>query len=376
MALTLRAGPAWVDALERVWADGDAVAPVDGRAPAHHTAGLMAMLAPGAVIGDDGVRRAVDGGRPTDDGDAVVMATSGTSSEPRGVVLTHDALAFAADASNGVVDPDGGARWLACLPLHHIGGFTVVSRARRAGTRAVVHDGFDAVEVTAAARAGCTHTSLVPTTLGRIDPAVFRLILLGGSAIPAGRPPNCVATYGMTESCAGVVYDGRPLPGVEVRIAGAETVGAIELRSPSLLRCYRDGTSPVDPDGWYRTGDVGSIDPAGTLTVSGRADDVIITGGEKVWPDAVEQVLREDPGVAAVAIIGRPDPEWGEAVTAVVVPTDAAHPPTLAALRGRVRATMPVAAAPRALEVVTSLPVTALGKVRRAALRAQPPRRG
>lgn len=371
MAVSLRPGPDWVDAILAVWADGDAVAPIDSRAPAGYVDRLLTMLAPGALLGVDGERRPLDGGRPVEDGDALVMPTSGTSVAAKGVVLTHDAIAFAADSSNAVIDPDGDARWLACLPLHHIGGFSVITRALRSGTRPEVHDGFDADRVRLAAAGGCTHTSLVPTTLGRIDPSWFRLILVGGSAIPAGRPENCVATYGMTESCAGVVYDGRPLPGVDLRIAdpSADGIGAIELRSPGLFRCYRDGSRPIDADGWFRTTDVGSVDTNGLLSVAGRADDVIITGGENVWPDEVERVLQAHSGVARVAVIGRPDDEWGQRVTAVVIPVDRDSPPSLASLRDFAGGFLPVAAVPRALELVAELPTTSLGKVRRAALR-------
>ena len=371
MAVTLRPGPDWVDAILAVWADGDAIAPIDSRAPAAHVDRLLAMLAPGALVGVDGERRSLDGGRPVEEGDALVMPTSGTSAAPKGVVLTHEAIAFAADSSNAVIDPDGDAHWLACLPLHHIGGFSVITRALRTGTRPEVHDGFDADRVRLAAAAGCTHTSLVPTTLGRIDPSWFRLILVGGSAIPTDRPANCVATYGMTESCAGVVYDGRPLPGVDLRIAdpAPNGIGAIELRSPGLFRCYRDGSRPIDADGWFRTADVGSIDADGLLSVAGRADDVIITGGENIWPEEVERVLRTHVGVADVAIIGRPDGEWGQVVTAVVIPVDPAAPPSLASLRHFARGFLPAAAVPRALELVAELPTTNLGKIRRASLR-------
>ncbi|MEI2653418.1 MAG: hypothetical protein V9G12_14955 [Microthrixaceae bacterium] len=192
---------------------------------------------------------------------------------------------------------------------------------------------------------------------------LFRRILLGGSAIPADRPANTVATYGMTESGAGVLYDGLALNGVGLMVGND---GAISLSGPSMLRCYRVRLDPKDAAGWYRTGDVGSVEPTtGRLTVAGRADDLIISGGENVWPDPVERLVAADPHVAEVAVIGRPDPEWGQRVTAVVVPVDVAEPPSLEALRELVKAELPAWCAPRALELATSLPRTALGKVRR-----------
>jgi O-succinylbenzoic acid--CoA ligase len=243
----------------------------------------------------------------------------------------------------------------------------VVSRALVTGAGLEVLPGFDAAAVTDAARRGATHTSLVPTALRRIDPSIFRVILLGGSAIPSDRPANTVATYGMTETCGGIVYDGLVLNGAGLRI---ESDDHISVSGPTLLRAHRDGTDPKDEAGWFRTGDLGRVDPeTGRLTVWGRADDVIMTGGEKVWPDRVEELLRRDPRVEAVAVVGRPDPEWGERVVAVVVPSDPATPPRLDDLRWLVREVLPAPHAPKELELVEALPRTSLGKVRRAELR-------
>jgi len=180
----------------------------------------------------------------------------------------------------------------------------------------------------------------------------------------------------MTESGSGVVYDGRPLAGVEIAIAlpdgdfagpGGEQ-GEILLRAPMLLRDYRDGNvdRSVGPDGdatWYATGDGGRLEADGLLTVSGRLDDVITTGAEKVWPDVVERVLNAHPDVAEVAVWKRSDPEWGERVVAWVVPGDEA--PSLEELRRIVTETIAPWAAPRELVIVDDLPRTAAGKVRR-----------
>jgi O-succinylbenzoic acid--CoA ligase len=146
-------------------------------------------------------------------------------------------------------------------------------------------------------------------------------------------------------------------------------LGPIELRTPSLGRCYRDGTPLGAADGWFRTGDLGrlSVDTR-LLSVQGRADDMIVTGGEKVWPDTVEAVLARDHRVAEVAVVGRPDAEWGQRVVAVVVPSDPADPPTLEGLRDLVRTELPRAAAPKQLELADSLPRTGLGKIRRSLL--------
>jgi O-succinylbenzoic acid--CoA ligase len=233
------------------------------------------------------------------------------------------------------------------------------------GTPLTVHDGFDADAVRAAADDGCTLTSLVPTALARIDPTCFRRILVGGQAPPTDRPSNVIATYGMTETGSGVVYDGRPLTGVEVRIADD---GEIHLRAPMLLRTYRDGVDPKDEAGWFPTGDLGELHPDGTLAVHGRRGDLIITGGENVWPAAVERVLLRHRAVGEVAVIGRPDAEWGQRVVAVVVAKDPTAPPTLDELRDWAKRSLPAYAAPTRLDVVPRLPRTASGKVRRTEL--------
>jgi O-succinylbenzoic acid--CoA ligase len=304
-------------------------------------------------------------GESVEAGDALVVATSGTTGEPKGVVLTHAAVRASALATSArlAVDPTTDT-WLACLPLAHVGGLSVVLRALVTGTPLVVHPAFDADAVTAAARHGATLVSLVTTALRRIDPGLFRRIVLGGGPAPVDCPANAVVTYGMTETGSGVVYDGIPLDGVEVAV-GAD--GEIRLRGPMLLRAYRDGTDPRDADGWLATGDLGTWD-GHRLRVQGRKGDLIISGGENVWPAAVEAVLGAHPAVAEVAVVGRPDPEWGQQVVAVVVPADAAAPPTLDDLRAFVKEQLAPWAAPRRLELVPSLPRTALGKIVRTSL--------
>lgn len=351
--LEARGAPAFVDELRRAWDAGDAVLPLDPRLPAPARDRLLAA----ARIGE-----------PVEPGDALVVATSGTTGEPKAVVLTHDAVAASARATSARLAVDPAAdRWLACLPLAHVGGLAVVSRAIHTGTPLTVQDRVERAGVAAAAAEGCTLVSLVPTVLPRVDVSPFRVVVLGGSAMPPVLPPRAVTTYGLTETGSGVVYDGVPLDGVEVRTVG----GRIELRCPMALRTYRDGTDPKGPDGWLPTGDAGTWDAAARrLVVHGRADDVVITGGENVWPAAVERVLHRCPGVAEVAVVGRPDPEWGERLVAVVVPAAGAAAPTLAALRDAVKAELPAYAAPRELELVAALPRTASGKVARYRLAA------
>jgi O-succinylbenzoic acid--CoA ligase len=174
-----------------------------------------------------------------------------------------------------------------------------------------------------------------------------------------------IATYGLTETGSGVAYEGVPLDGVEVRVVDDE----VQVRGQMLLRTYRDGHDPKDPDGWLPTGDAGSFED-GRLSVHGRIGDLIISGGENVWPVTVERVLLTHPGVAEVVVVGRDDPEWGQRIVAVVVPSDPSEVPSLDDLRDHVKQALPAFAAPRALELVESLPRTASGKARRGGPRA------
>ncbi len=342
VAIDLPGGLDFVEELQRVWDAGDAAFPVDQRLPAAAKRTLCAAMR----VGDE-----------VEPGDALVVATSGSTGTPKGVVLTHDAVAASARATSERLGVQADDHWLACLPLSHVGGLSVVTRALHTDTKLTVLRGFD---VTTVEQVGATLVSLVSTALTRIDAARFRVIVLGGSRPPDDRPGNCVTTYGMTETGSGVVYDGIPLDGGVVDIAPD---GEIRLRAPMLLRCYRDGAPPLDDDGWFATGDLGVWLPDDRLHVAGRRGDLIITGGENVWPEAVEAALADHPGVADVLVRGADDDEWGQLVEAVIVPIG--DPPTLDSIRDHVKLHHPAFMAPKRLTVVEALPRTSLGKLRR-----------
>lgn len=357
-ALNLPGSPDFVHALQSVWERGDAVFPLDRRLPAAAQRSMLQGFGVATVISEDG-ETALSDGEPVEPGDALVIATSGSSGPPKAAVLTHSAVEASARATSERLQVTDNDHWLACLPLAHVGGLSVITRSLITGTTLTVIDGFDA-DVVSASEA--TLVSLVTTALQRIDPSLFRAIVLGGARSPADRPPHCIATYGLTETGSGVVYNGKPLNSVEIEIRDGE----VHVRGPMLLRCYRDGTSPLTSDGWLPTGDLGFLRDDGSLHVEGRRGDVINTGGEKVWPDDVERQLIQHPDIHDVAVTGLPDNEWGQIVAAFVV---SARPNlSLDEIRAHCRAQLPGYALPKQLELVEAIPRTALGKIRRSEL--------
>jgi O-succinylbenzoic acid--CoA ligase len=365
VAVEGRPGPEFATVLQRCWDAGDAVFPVDHRLPAPEVERLYQAVRPTRI----GTNRV--GGRPTEDGDALVVATSGTTGVPKAVVLTRDAVLASARATSARLGVDADRdTWICCLPVAHAGGLGVVTRSLLTGTDLVIEPEFDAATVTGvatllAAAGRRPLVSLVATALRRVRADLFRVILLGGDRPPPERAPNVVVTYGMTETGGGCVYDGTPLDGVELDVVGGE----VHLRGPVLGRAYRTADADVPftaDDGWLATGDGGRFDGDGRLVVDGRLDDVIVTGGEKVWPGPIEDVISRCAGVGAVMVVGRPDPEWGQKVVALVVPSDG-DPPELRDVVAAVRAELAPWTAPKELELVTELPRTAGGKVSRAA---------
>src|ERR1700677_994274 len=246
VALDLAAGQGFVDALRTAWDAGDAVLPLDSRLPRPATRTVVEAMRPSVVVDTTGAQRRGDG-VPVEPGDALVVATSGTTGAPKGVVLTHQAVAASARATSVRLAADPASdRWVACLPLAHIGGLAVVTRSLVTGVPCEVLEQFDAGEVERLGGHGATLVSLVATALARTDVSGYRTVLIGGGAPPAQLPANAVTTYGMTETGSGIVYDGAPLDGVELALGDGHlgAPGEVLVRGPMLLRCYRDGTDP------------------------------------------------------------------------------------------------------------------------------------
>lgn len=338
-------------AVWRAWEANRAVAVLDPRQPEAEAERARAVLAPGQPVAPEV---------------AAVVLTSGTAGRPRAVELTWDGMVAAARAVSEALGADAASdRWWCALPLHHVAGLAVVARAWVTGVPVTFDPGDTA-----------TLTALVPTQVRRLDVGRFRRVLVGGGPVPAdiAALPNVVRTYGMTETWGGVVHDGRPFPGVEVRLAPGSD--EILVRTPTVMRGYRgdpEGTAAVmAPGGWLRTGDAGRIGDDGRLEVVDRLKDLIVTGGVKVSPTEVEAVLAAHPSVADAAVAGVPDPEWGERVTAWVVAADPDRPPTLDDLRAFARARLSAAKLPRQVVLVPVLPRSPGGKVRRRLLPAPP----
>ncbi len=328
-------------------------------------------------------------------GPAVIVETSGSSGYPKAVVLPISSLRASAEATAARI---GAGSWVLALEPTYVAGLQVLVRSIIAGTDPVVISAsFTAAEfVSASARIDePRYTSLVPVQLARLldaadDPAVaeclrgFAAILVGGQALPATEADHAAAlgirivrTYGSSETSGGCVYDGVPLPGVAVRIVDGE----VQISGPVLASGYLDDDARTaqafvtDAAGsrWYRTGDVGTVD--GVLRVTGRRDNVIVSGGINVSLDRVERVIRTVPGLEAAVVIPVEDARWGEA-SVVVIERDAgsAAAPVndaFAEARRRVEREIGVAARPRELVTLTRMPLLASGKPDRMLLREQ-----
>lgn len=370
-------------AVRAAWAEGEAVAIIDPRDPQFRVEERLAALRPTEILDATGRRtwRDRDGeGEPVPAGVAAVVGTSGTTAEPRWVMLDEHALeasAFSVHAALGADPIDD--TWLACVPLTGVAGLAILARAFHTGTDVIVHDRFDTAAVARAPQDGATLVSLVPTTLGRLLDAGapvdrFRHILLGGAPAPPGLLARARAagahvstTYGLTETGGGCVHDGRPLIGVEV--VTDPVTDEILVRGQITMRGYRldepATAAAFTPDGFLRTGDLGRVDPDGRLRVGDRRKDVIITGGVNVSPTAVEHVLLLHPAIRDVCVVGLPDPEWGERVVAYVVPVRKGLPPSLADLRAFAQARLTSAELPREIRTVDEIPRSPGGKLLR-----------
>ncbi|WP_040783843.1 o-succinylbenzoate--CoA ligase [Nocardia pneumoniae] len=327
---------------------------------------------------------ALSPGEPIDDEVALVVTTSGTTGVPKGAMLSAAALRASGTATHDRLGGPGS--WLLALPTHHIAGIQVLLRSILAGTEPTVLDvsGGFLPEALAGAISGMRgerrYTALVPTQLIKaLDSPVAAAalaeldgVLVGGAATPLpvyerarAAGITVVRTYGMSETCGGCVYDGVPLDGTQVRIEdGRVVIGGAMIASG--YRNQPDHPAFAEP-GWFRTDDAGRFEN-GLLTITGRLDQAITTGGLLVIPQVVEAVLSTHPAISEVVVLGLPDERLGERVAVAVVPAPGAAP-SLDELREHVIAELDTTAAPRELVVLDEIPLRGPGKPDRAKLR-------
>ena len=334
-----------------------------------------------------------------------IVHTSGTTGRPKGAMLTRAAILASAAASAQNLGWNADDRWLACMPLCHIGGLSIVTRCLLARAPLILEPRFEPGSVLEAIRRDrATLLSVVPTMLQALLEADredllarLRAVLVGGAAAPSALLDECarrgvpaLTTYGLTEACSQVSSQrprdpitrepgsGKPLPGVELRIerdpsAPSSDIGRIQIRGPTRMRGYwppggpRDGEPlpALDPAAWFDTGDLGMLDDEGRLHVFARRTDLIVTGGENVYPAEVEQVLEAIPGVSRALVFGVPDDRWGQVVAAALV-LDPARPASSEHLADELTRSLASHKRPRRLCSVDALPVAASGKLDRA----------
>jgi o-succinylbenzoate---CoA ligase len=412
VALLAGNGPEFVSAVHAVLSLGAAVVPLHTALPAERLRTLVRAAGAELLLHDEanrlraaelGLEHAAAAALPplplpleADPAQpAAILFTSGTTGEPRAAVLTHGNFAASARGSRAILGTGPGDRWLACLPLHHVGGLSLLLRAAHDGFELEIHERFDAQAVAEALASGrLTHASLVARMLERVLEAArgpfsprLRGVLVGGGAAPeplmararaAGLP--VLRTYGLTEACSQVATQrpgeadascGLPLPGVELAIEpaggpGTRAEGEILVRGPTVMAGYL-GREPL-AGGWLWTGDIGRLDALGRLLVLDRRADLVVTGGENVAPAEVEAVLEAHPAVLEACVVGRPDPSWGQRVCALL---RLRRPVAEDELEAHCRARLAAFQVPREyVPVEAPLPRTAAGKLQRSRARA------
>jgi O-succinylbenzoic acid--CoA ligase len=338
-------------------------------------------------------------GGPAADGIELFIATSGTQGEPKAVMLGSANLQAGVVASRSRLPLQAGDVWLACLPLYHIGGMAILYRCAEAGAAVVLHEGFDPQRVwNDLEKYRVTHISLVPAMLARLLdagrdslPPALRVALIGGGPLSAALAeraraagwPLCIS-YGMSETGSQVAtlcdlpqgwepgQVGSPLPGFEVEVVGengqpTSGIGRIHIRGAAVMAGYASPQRQIGlglAQGWFTSGDLGRIDAQGNLSVLGRHDDMLVSGGTNVHPQQVEEVLKRCQGVADAALTSVDDDVWGDLLVAAVVAEADDE-----VLEKWCRNELTGAMRPRRFIRLPALPRNALGKLDRQALR-------
>lgn len=396
VAITVAASAAFAIALHACLRTGLVAVPIDLRLPGdqqrERAATCRTVLGPARLDRDltagEAMAHAPSPGAPiAGSGEdartaAVQITTSGTTGPGTPVHLSRGALLWNALGSAAALGQPPHERWLSAMPVSHVGGLTVLMRSAIGATTAVLRPRFDLAEQLALLQGGhATITSVVPTTLSRLldaglqHPPNLRLVLLGGAPIPpellaraaaAGVP--VASTYGLSEACSQVLTRGRPLFCTRVSLRAEQESSSEEAPDEVLVQGPTLASGVAGPDGWLATGDRGRRNPDGTIAIVGRIAETIVTGGENVAPTEVEAQLVAHEAVADAAVLGVPDPQWGERIEAriVLAPGMALDEP---ALQAALRDTLPPFAVPKRITAVDSLPRTPTGKLLRRHLR-------
>lgn len=329
-----------------------------------------------------------------------IIHTSGTSGKPKGAVLTYGNVFYSAMASVFRIGHQPDDVWLCCLPLYHVGGLSILIRACLYGITVNLHPRFDLEAVAHSLKhERVTLVSLVPTMLYRLLDSVpwndsLRLVLLGGAAATADLIARCDAlnipiatTYGLTEAASQVATSqpgktkpnsvGKPLMFTQVRVVDTDgndqpvgSYGEIIVQSPTIMQGYdTQANTEKLRDGWLYTGDIGYLDADGDLFIVQRRSDLIVSGGENVYPAEVEAVIKAHPAVKDVAVVGIDDAEWGQRVAAAVILNQPTTPIAEAELIAYAREHLAGYKIPRVMRFVDDLPQTASGKIQRDGVR-------
>ncbi len=361
-------GRALAEAALRCWDTGRAILPVNPAFTGAEITALLDRLRPTAVArGADDLDAAParpDGVRAPG-GIVAVVVTSGTSGAPKGVELTRAGMEAMGHGYSAGLDAGPADRWLACLPLHHVASLGALARSYVTGVPCTVHDSFDLERVARSPRTeGTTMVSVVPTVMRRLlDSGAplheYRRVIVGGAPCPPALRARAesagvgvVDAYGLSETWGGFTLDGLPIDGAHARIGADDE---ILVRGAMVMHGYRLDpaltAAAIDTDGWFHTGDIGTIDADGRVRVVDRLKDLVITGGVNVSPTEVESVLLHHPDVADVCVVGVPDDEWGERVVAFVVARAGAPAPSVDELRAFGREHLSGPKLPRAARV-------------------------
>ena len=346
---------------------------------------LVATVASGRDLGK--LPSGEDSCRPVQTTPALIIETSGSSGAPKAVMLSPANVQTSARITNELLGLAPGDAWLGCLPRCHVGGLMIGYRCALAGATLVAHPGFDADAVARDLECqGISHLSLVPPMLARLlavmsaPPPGLRAVLVGGQALSGTLARQALAagwplrlTYGMTETCSHIALSptltavppagrvGPPLPGVEVRCPGTpDSPAPLQIRGPQVMLGYAGPGRQPDQGltaGWFQTSDLGYLTPEGDLTVVGRADQLLVIGGEAVLPSRVEERLLAVPGVSAALVVGVPDPVWGHRL--VVAYTGDLTP---SALEAWCRGHLSDRERPRGFQRLAAIPLLASGK--------------